>query len=112
MLTITIYLNTLFDDRGVVEACWRAIEELRAVYGVTVFLEVLDASLLSFGGFEGPVVVVGDVVVKAGGCSFEELKDRVVDAVLRSIVFKAKRGEAALDLTISAQAPRESLEVA
>jgi len=93
MLTITIYLNTLFDDRGVVEACWRAIEELRAVYGVTVFLEVLDASLLSFGGFEGPVVVVGD-------------------AVLRSIVFKAKRGEAALDLTISAQAPRESLEVA
>ncbi len=112
MLTITVYLNTPFDNMGVVEACWEAISELRSVYGVTVFLEVLDASLLGIDGLGGSVVVVGDTVIKTGDCSFEELKGRIVDAVLRSIVFKSKRGEGTVDFVTRVQAPSEFMEIA
>ena len=112
MLTVTIYSDMMADDVGVVEACWRAIEELRAVYGVTVFLEVLETSLLNIAGGREPVVVVGDTVIEVRGCNPRELTDKVVDAVLKAIAFKSKHEVLALELLHSTLTPKEFMEVA
>ena len=112
MLIVTVYSSTLLDDMDVIEACWRAIEELRSIYGVTVFLEVLDVSILGVHVLEEPVVAVGDIVIRAGSCDPGEIKDRVVDAVLRSIALRVKHVGEALELPASPKAPGEFAEVA
>ncbi len=112
MITITVYLSILADDGGVVEACWRAIERLRSFYGVTVFLEVFEISLLNIVSNYGPLVVVGDVVIEVRGFSLEELVDRIVDAVLKAVAFKPKGEVVDLDLLYSTQAPGEFMEIA
>jgi len=112
MLVVTVYSSTLLDDMDVIEACLRAIEELRSVYGVTVFLEVIDVSLLGIHALEEPVVAVGDIVIRAGSCDPGEVKERVVDAVLRSIALRVRHVGEALELSASPQAPGEFAEVA
>jgi hypothetical protein len=112
MLVVTVYSSTLLDDMDVIEACLRAIEELRSVYGVTVLLEVIDVSLLGIHALEEPVVAVGDIVIRAGSCDPGEVKERVVDAVLRSIALRVRHVGEALELSASPQAPGEFAEVA
>lgn len=108
MITITVYTSLLSDGDLVVEACLKAVELLRLRYGVTVFLEVMESTLLPLHQAEEPLVVIdGRLVIRA--CDFnkvEELTETVVDKTLESLISKGEAEELPLQ-----GRPRRLLEV-
>ena len=95
MIVVRVYTGIPSNGDLAVEACWRALEILRATYGVSVFLEVLDVSLLTSTYWFTPTIIVNDKLIEVDDArDVDELAEIIVGTVLEALISKS-RGEVA-----------------
>ncbi|MDM7275720.1 MAG: hypothetical protein P3X22_006360 [Thermoprotei archaeon] len=93
MLVVTVYTSFL-SDNSEVEAALEATETVRGLYGVDVFVDVVNVDLVSPHYPMKPLIVVGDRVIE-----WEPLEPRdfrvkkIVKVIIEAILLNVTIGE-------------------
>ncbi len=93
MLTITVY-TSLLSDNSEVEAALEASEIVRSLYGVDVFVDIVNVDLVSPHYSMGPLIVVGGRVIEWDPFEPRDFRvEKIVKALIEVILSNATPGE-------------------